>query len=49
MKHLHVHLSVNDLAESKHWLEEPQGIVWEAFHTMGDIPVYGAGRVPGTD
>lgn len=29
----------------KHWLEDPQGVVWEAFHTMGDIPVYGAGRL----
>lgn len=28
----------------KHWLEDPQGIVWEAFHSMGEIPVYGAGR-----
>lgn len=28
----------------KHWLEDPQGVVWEAFHTMGDIPVYGTGR-----
>lgn len=33
----------------KHWLEDPQGIVWEAFHTMGDIPVYGANRMAGTD
>lgn len=32
----------------KHWLEDPQGIVWEAFHTMGDIPVYGGGR-PGKE
>lgn len=28
----------------KHWLEDPQGLVWEAFHTTGDIPVYGADR-----
>ncbi len=28
----------------KHWLEDPQGVVWEAFHSMGEIPVYGAGR-----
>jgi catechol 2,3-dioxygenase-like lactoylglutathione lyase family enzyme len=26
----------------KHWLTDPQGIVWEAFHTLGDIPVYGS-------
>ena len=25
----------------KHWLTDPQGIVWEAFHTLGDAPVYG--------
>lgn len=29
---------------NKHWLEDPQGVVWETFHTMGDIPVYGTGR-----
>lgn len=28
----------------KHWLEDPQGVVWETFHTLGDIPLYGAGR-----
>ncbi|MBV1774713.1 glyoxalase/bleomycin resistance/dioxygenase family protein [Burkholderiaceae bacterium DAT-1] len=29
-------------AESnKQWLADPQGIIWEAFHTMNDIPVYG--------
>lgn len=28
----------------KHWLEDPQGVVWEAFHSMGEIPIYGAGR-----
>lgn len=28
----------------KHWLEDPQGVVWEAFHTLGDIPVYGGER-----
>ena len=26
---------------NKHWLADPQGIVWEAFHTLGDVPVYG--------
>jgi lactoylglutathione lyase len=29
---------------NKHWLEDPQGVVWEAFHSMGEIPVYGAAR-----
>lgn len=28
----------------KHWLEDPQGVVWEAFHTTGGIAVYGSGR-----
>lgn len=28
----------------KHWLTDPQGIVWEAFHTTGDIPTYGGQR-----
>ena len=28
----------------KHWLTDPQGIVWEAFHTMGDVPIYGSDR-----
>ena len=26
---------------NKHWSLDPQGIVWEAFHTLGNIPVYG--------
>lgn len=26
----------------KYWLTDPQGIVWEAFHTLGDVPVYGS-------
>jgi lactoylglutathione lyase len=25
----------------KHWIEDPQGIAWETFHTLGDIPVFG--------
>lgn len=25
----------------KHWIEDPQGIAWEAFRTLGDIPVFG--------
>ena len=25
----------------KHWTKDPQGIVWEAFHTHGDIRTYG--------
>jgi catechol 2,3-dioxygenase-like lactoylglutathione lyase family enzyme len=29
----------------KHWVTDPQGIAWEHFHTLGDIPVFGHGRV----
>jgi len=28
----------------KQWLTDPQGIVWEAFHTVGEIPTYGGQR-----
>jgi hypothetical protein len=32
-------------AESdKHWAVDPTGIVWETFHTMGQIAVYGEDR-----
>ena len=24
----------------KYWLTDPQGIAWEQFHTLGDIPVF---------
>ena len=24
----------------KHWVTDPQGIAWEAFHTLGSIPVF---------
>jgi hypothetical protein len=24
----------------KHWLKDPQGIAWEHFRTLGDIPVF---------
>src|SRR3546814_2589738 len=24
-----------------HWIEDPQGIAWETFHTLGDIPMFG--------
>ena len=30
-------------AESdKYWTQDPQGIPWEAFHSLGSIPVFGA-------
>jgi catechol 2,3-dioxygenase-like lactoylglutathione lyase family enzyme len=28
----------------KHWLVDPQGLAWEAFHTLEAIPVFGADR-----
>jgi hypothetical protein len=24
----------------KYWLTDPQGIAWEQFHTLGDVPVF---------
>jgi lactoylglutathione lyase len=27
----------------KHWVTDPQGIAWEQFHTLADIPVFGQG------
>lgn len=32
----------------KHWVTDPQGIAWEHFHTLGDIPVFNeaAARAP---
>ena len=26
----------------KHWVQDPQGIPWEAFHTLESIPTFGA-------
>ena len=28
-------------ASNKHWIQDPQGIAWETFHTLSDIPVFG--------
>jgi lactoylglutathione lyase len=28
----------------KHWITDPQGIAWEHFHTLGDIPVFSEQR-----
>jgi catechol 2,3-dioxygenase-like lactoylglutathione lyase family enzyme len=28
----------------KYWLTDPQGIAWEQFHTLSDIPVFGVDR-----
>jgi len=26
----------------KYWTQDPQGIAWESFHTLADIPLFGA-------
>lgn len=28
----------------KHWVTDPQGVAWEHFHTLGDIPVFSEAR-----
>ena len=33
----------------KHWVTDPQGIAWEHFHTLGNIPVFGEKTVPATE
>jgi hypothetical protein len=30
----------------KYWIQDPQGIAWETFHTLGGIPVYGQDNGP---
>ena len=30
----------------KHWVTDPQGIAWEHFHTLGDVPVFSEGTKP---
>ena len=31
----------------KHWITDPQGVAWEHFHTLADIPTFGqAAAVP---
>lgn len=27
---------------NKYWIRDPQGIAWETFHTLNEIPVFGA-------
>ncbi len=26
---------------NKYWVQDPQGIAWETFHTLGEVPVFG--------
>ena len=28
----------------KYWVQDPQGIAWEQFHTLGDVPVFSEKR-----
>ena len=36
-------------AESnKYWVQDPAGIAWEAFHTLGSVPVYGEDNATGS-
>jgi hypothetical protein len=30
----------------KYWVQDPQGIAWETFHTLGGIPVFGEDAEP---
>ena len=25
----------------KYWIEDPQGVAWETFHTLGSVPIFG--------
>jgi len=33
----------------KHWTQDPQGIAWEAFHTLEGVPVFGDGEEPAAE
>lgn len=30
---------------NKYWVQDPQGVAWEAFHTLGEVPVFGDGEL----
>jgi lactoylglutathione lyase len=30
----------------KYWVTDPQGIAWEQFRTLGDVPTFGASKAP---
>lgn len=32
---------------NKYWVQDPQGVAWEAFHTLGDVLVFGEGTMTG--
>jgi hypothetical protein len=33
----------------KHWITDPQGIAWEHFHTLSDIPVFSEKAQPASE
>ena len=33
----------------KYWITDPQGVAWEAFHTLGEVPVFGEDTKIGVD
>jgi catechol 2,3-dioxygenase-like lactoylglutathione lyase family enzyme len=33
----------------KHWVTDPQGVAWEHFHSLGNVPVYGDGGRASSD
>ena len=35
------HIAATSISD-KHWVTDPQGIAWEAFHTLDTIPMYGS-------
>jgi catechol 2,3-dioxygenase-like lactoylglutathione lyase family enzyme len=30
----------------KYWIQDPQGIAWESFHTLASVPFFGGDEVP---
>ena len=32
----------------KYWVADPYGIAWEAFHSLGSVPIYGDDHAPTT-
>lgn len=30
---------------NKYWVQDPQGIAWEAYETLGEVPVFGDGAL----
>ncbi len=33
----------------KHWITDPQGVAWEHFHTLADIPVFNERAAPAAE